>query len=472
MDSNAVAKLTVNDRVYDLWHSSLRSFPQQFKDYIVQRINPELTDQQFKSLTYQDLNDNKNCNLHGYPALLQCNFSAAPTNGFLEVTRNSFSVETEPEKFKELYPIAVRWTNNKDLWLVERPPFRATITYRNSRSHTSVVKNYTFDIWVPWTLMMLSIDPERSNYVTWLYFNDGPLNSIDDVVIPCFYPNMYNDARMCLNQSSVQLQQHLAEVNKFDLRTIYNFVINDYMSGGWNYDLGIGVFDAIISKAAHKNPTDHSRKHLSSVYDDITKKYTYLQNSKKVLSFLKYFSHLSLEQVMNIVTASKKCHPFVISDIVNNCNASYVKYNKPNLLGIDYFYPDRYSETGALQGTTFNHLSYNYRIIIDRDYLDKVIVDRTIAKIKQIPDITEEDMQLQIQDAYNHSENFTNRLIEFLSDKNSSVMQDMQLEFMDYKGIKEFPFILVTEDTIEFIDSDMSSEYFISKITEKVSTNV
>lgn len=287
-----------------------------------------------------------------YPSLRSFNFSALRSDSYFNEISNYYS--NSQTSFDNFFPIAVRYTDNKNVWLIERPPFLATITYKNSRSSYNG-KEYSYSVWMPWTVMLLSMSPQTSNYSASLFFNDGPITSLEDKAIPCFFPNMYSNGKMCLNQTTVMLQQHLAQVNSYDPATIYNFIINDYMSGGWNSDLGVQAFDRILmfsqkakdAKSIIINGNHEDKKN----YPSSTTPSGRISDKKYIPNFLNYFSKSSLDEITSIIsevkqsaqdryypsyssvineaiTASSTSHPFYeLFQTNSSVNRIYIKYN-------------------------------------------------------------------------------------------------------------------------------------------------
>lgn len=232
-----------------------------------------------------------------------------PTNHYLDkVSRNSVNYSLAYKSSiadKTFYPNAVRWTDGSHCFLIERPPFKSEVTFKPSRSN-SYREASKHTMWFPWTVMFIYADPSQSIYSAFLYLNDGPITSLDDTLINPFYFNLYQDSRMCLNQSYTMLQQHLAETGSFDISNIYNFLINDYMTGGWNLDLAI----------PSPPPKSNIAKILSACRSP---KWCYenglVKRKPKTLSYsvnnmykmyMQYLSALSLDQVLNLVTDYKQ----------------------------------------------------------------------------------------------------------------------------------------------------------------------
>lgn len=140
-----------------------------------------------------------------------------------------------------VYPMAVRYISNKNTYVIERPPFRLNIDYRQGTAYSNAGKFPELSMWVPWTVMVFNgaeIASGEFNNVK-LYFNDGPIESLDDILITSFYPNSYGDARICYSGSLSDFNNVLSlrEFENGNISYIYNYIFNNYMMGGWNSDL-------------------------------------------------------------------------------------------------------------------------------------------------------------------------------------------------------------------------------------------
>lgn len=380
------------------------------------------------------------------PLLLD--FKTVKTDTIIDSIKKTFTPSHQLNDFNDLYPIAVRYTDNKNVWLIERPPFKATVNFKNAKSNQSSKKDFTFDIWVPWTLMLLHIIPEQSYYNAYLYFNDGPLNSNEDSFIPCIYPNMYMDARMCLNETIILLQQHLSSTQSFDISTIYNFIINDYMSGGWNTDLGVGFFRNQVSRCVNKDNSTLTVSAFKSItYGDKSKKISSALSSrgavsekKFTLNFLKYFSGLSLEEVTSIVTEFKNNNEIKASnlDTVLKNVSTFNSYNHLSKI----LFPDNFSSG--------SYINSKYIALIDYDHLN--FLDSNTPKANEkLKDIVHKIYDL----LYSENLKSINKLIE--NDDEQSI------SYVDFRNYKENNFIIITEDSVEIVDQYADVDFYFSK---------
>lgn len=307
LDNGLIYNLSMHEN-----HISVSDLFSSFRDLLIDRDktsenpNSRILQTNYYSHIYQHnfFNNKKN---YVYPSVYELKTvisSASPYFNQLSSYYNSSSTN-----FNDFYPIAVRYTDGKNIWLIERPPFLANIDYKNSRSAWEG-KQKEYSIWMPWTTMLLVSNPNNSYYDAHLFFNDGPLTSLDQYAVPCIFPNIYGDGRMCLNQTSIGLQQHVAATGKFDISTIYNYIINDYMTGGWNTDLGIQVFDKLVSFSktaqAAKRKIVHGDPDQKKVYPSAITAAGRISTKKYIPNFINYFSRSSLDEINTIISEAKQ----------------------------------------------------------------------------------------------------------------------------------------------------------------------
>jgi len=154
-----------------------------------------------------------------------------------------------------LYPIAVRYVSNENVYVIERPPFKLSVDFKNSRASYSSNSVTPVEIWIPWTVMILpwnqivTGDPGHLK----LYFNDGPIKSLSDCVVPVYLPNSYPDGRICWSHSFNQLlsQLNTSGPESIDLNYLYSSILNDYLMGGWNTDLQFSYRDLQYKDSHH-----------------------------------------------------------------------------------------------------------------------------------------------------------------------------------------------------------------------------
>lgn len=341
-----------------------------------------------------------------YPALYSAQLSVSPASNYFDELSSRFDSQ-KTFTFDTVFPIAVRYTDNKNVWLIERPPFLANITFKNARS-SSMGNDKTYSIWMPWTVMLLVMIPEQSFYNAYLFFNDSPLTSLDEPAVPCMFPNIYADGRMCLNQTSIMLQQHLSEVNAFDPSTIYNFIINDYMTGGWNTDLGIN-FDRIVNystQAAKARRTIVNGKSLDKKkYPSATTPSGRLSSKKYIPNFLNYFSQAPLEEITSIVSQMKA----KVLESNNNFYSSYQTFINKAL-----------SEVSSSNPYTVPFISTENSpsVYISHDiYIDPAIIET----LKTAESFTDSSM-------ISHEESFCATIFNHLRDMHSSDISSLQLD--------------------------------------------
>ena len=170
-----------------------------------------------------------------------------PTHNFYTL-KNSLSKDS----FKaHILPMAVRYVTKDNVYVIERPPFQLEVDYRLGGAHSQSSKMPPVKICVPWTVMVFSanslMNGDFSNVK--LYFNSGPLDSLDQTLVTCFYPNTHSDAKICFSTSLNDFNRilDLSQIEQGNIGYIYNYVFNNYMMGGWNSDLSQNLFENFYS---------------------------------------------------------------------------------------------------------------------------------------------------------------------------------------------------------------------------------
>ena len=172
-----------------------------------------------------------------YSLQISKNFSV-PTDQLLS---SQASIIENTQKH-HLLPLSVRYLDDHGTYYIERPPFKAKISYKNARAAYSGKVVDDLEIWVPWTLMVipssfhLNFDP--TNIL--LLYSYKPLEDLRDTYVHSFLPNSYAHGGICWSssfQKLISLDETKNTINSFDATYWHSMIINDYMMGGWNNDL-------------------------------------------------------------------------------------------------------------------------------------------------------------------------------------------------------------------------------------------
>ena len=368
IDNNVFESVFYNTGINSYSNKYLKHFPPSFIEHIKSlSLNSQYSIDDLLNSSYRYI---QAIVTPSYPSVYSLNYNIKSSKDFFNYFNSNISFEIKDDNNKEIYPIAVRYTNGKNIWVIERPPFQTTITYRPTSSGSSSDKYKTYTMWMPWTVMVLNINFNTSYYESYLYLNDGPLNSLDDHLIPCFFPNIYTDGRMCLNQTSIGLQQHLAKTQSFDISTVYNYIINDYMSGGWNLDLGSGNFDSYVSQASSDSSPLIKRLNKIMYYGDTSLKIKALANrynhpsyKRKLAVAFTYFSSLTSQEIVDLVSESKKFkQDFTLNKVIKRVESN----GESNSDFCNLFF--------GFSRTVTPYVSYDYPIIIP-SYLRNILND-------------------------------------------------------------------------------------------------
>lgn len=183
---------------------------------------------------------------------------------------------SRPKSPSEIFPIAVRYISKDGTYFIERPPSEISIDFRNgSRAGT----NFPKKIWIPWTLM--AINPMNLSRPK-LYFSSSPLQSMDSKYIPSLLPNTYADGALCFAGSLNGMHANNNQENKNDIRWLFSSMFNEFISGGWNTDLGPNIsflyyFNDLSEKVKEKFPM--ISKFFSVTCDEIVKANPHIRKS-------------------------------------------------------------------------------------------------------------------------------------------------------------------------------------------------
>lgn len=240
---------------------------------------------------------------------------------------------------KDLLPLAVRYVSpDKNVYLIERPPFQTSIDFSASKSYNlrkpiKSIQDKT--MWVPWTVTMIVFDSSQTTIQFFLYFNDGPLNALDDVLVPSFFPNS-SSGNICLgNDTGPAVTTYK---NTGSITELYNYFFNSYF-GGWNCDLmnDIPNYNYLINDLQLVERIKRvSGQKAAKIFEK-----PYLYNTKNIYNrmFL-LLSHMTLPEVISYISECKKTRRSVSSHFNHYIERDYV----PNIPDhTEYHYRPFYS---------------------------------------------------------------------------------------------------------------------------------
>lgn len=151
-----------------------------------------------------------------------------------------FSSEENNFSSKQLLPMATRYADRENgVYIIERPPFQIPIDYYQSKNFSakaiaSLKNRY---IWIPWTVLVVSMGKNIDNLYCRLYFNNKPLSSLEDLVVKGYTPNLFDDARICFGNSQFTFAQRITSGEvEYNISNICNYLFNDYFTQ-WNADI-------------------------------------------------------------------------------------------------------------------------------------------------------------------------------------------------------------------------------------------
>lgn len=213
------------------------------------------------------------------PIILSYNISESYALSLKDVYQN-YKKNTSPLENKEIYPIAVRYIDENNTYYIERPP-----TYTEVSFALKPGKNISTKIWIPWTMFVVN---EKDHYNTFLFFSSQQLQSMQSKYTPALTPNIYSQGKVCYGASF-----HKMDLEVDNIRTLYATLYNEYMSGGWNSDIGPNIEPLMY----HNTTTilQSSKKNIN----DIPSIIKFIETDAEEVR--KYNPHLSLAKIENIL---------------------------------------------------------------------------------------------------------------------------------------------------------------------------
>jgi len=230
-----------------------------------------------------------------------------------------------------IYPVGLRYIDNEnEVAVFERPPFKMNIDFSPVKARqlsSKYRKRYEMkdvSIWIPWTVYLFNLS-SKSQINMSVYFNDRPLNSVDDIVFACLLPNVFAEGKVCFGDYHSSINDFHAKMVKkknYSLKSLFNECLSYFYSGGWNNDIiphgplppSLRMYDSTRSMKLtlkdDKTIAIYERAHENAEYYDVSKTRgtnhlmrfsssvstaNYLEN---YLNALCLWSQYSLEEVM------------------------------------------------------------------------------------------------------------------------------------------------------------------------------
>jgi len=378
-----------------------------------------------------------------------------------------------------LYPIAVRYISKDNQFVIERPPFELEIDFRLGSANSQASKIPTTKIWIPWTIMIVKLNSLTAADFSSvkLFFNDGPLSSMDDILLPPWLPNSYGTGAICFSNSLNDFNSVL-DVDRIltgDLAYIYNYIFNNYMMGGWNSDLSPHfnylyteqhlvektptlfkynypskeTINQIISNYSDQSEAKHIKKCLSS-------KQTIQYYRDPTMFYVKHFTTLSsfsLEETLSLITEAKvakskypssnksKLSAILVSDNIDNNFRS----NSDNNLITDFC-------TNVVANPSFAQ-TYNYAVTDNIIYFDTT------------------HFHLQVKNRLNNSDlnsnhyYFSDNLFRYIGPENMSKLEQLLIK-MNKLNISNKIIICSFEQDGTFLISLANDEITVSSLLQ------
>jgi hypothetical protein len=275
-----------------------------------------------------------------------------------------------------LYPMAVRYADlERGLYIIERPPFQIDLDFSTAKSYrTRKAPKYLTNakMWIPWTVSIITFRKNTPGYFTFsVFFNNKPLSSFEDNLIPSYLPNTSAHGSVCLGQDS-SLVNELIDKNSTDISAIYNQAFNDYFAG-WNSDLA----PRFLMTDYLKNIIDTrivDLKNAPKFYRDLKNNvhsFSYVNSNAKLLARILFTaSNLTLEEVFQYIDSCSQQH-----NQNRSINLSYILKN----------YISFKHEIYPLPKSDFDFMTNGSTYFFKNSELNSVIYNIVIQNAQQYP---------------------------------------------------------------------------------------
>jgi len=257
-----------------------------------------------------------------------------------------------------IYPIAVRYADvDRNIFLVERPPFKVPIDFYISKKYNAKVPSYLKgrSIWIPWSLFAVNLNNDLDQIHTGLYYNDKSIDSLDDVVVRAYTPNVFMDARICFGNTFHSFLQRINSGDlKYDISSVYNYLFNDYFHQ-WNLDISPSITHWCFDWMRHRGIFDRIKntEHPKRVHKHFYKFNYWIRYRSLSWSFILYsLSFLSFEESMQFL-CDYKDHVWIPREDENHYPVTNSAKPVKNIIEMLY-YENKYR---SMQNTRQNDFS-------------------------------------------------------------------------------------------------------------------
>ena len=228
------------------------------------------------------------------------------------------AIQQTPNYVSELtsapLPIAVRAIQN-NTYVIERPPFKTSVRLTGARAaRVKKEASVLCEIWIPWTVSVLTMPTESSGYPSLrMFYNDGPLSSMEDPLITPWTANFHYSGEICLGQTSANFMDAVANniIDPLSVTQVYHYLVNDYFNGGWNLDLGGGIISTLCNQSIGKftnnilEDSDLSARAKQQKVQIRDTKQVRAREATKIKNAYITWSLLDLSEVLNAVKLCK-----------------------------------------------------------------------------------------------------------------------------------------------------------------------
>lgn len=179
------------------------------------------------------------------------------------VTGNVLSVTTESVASQYycngvietgILPPVVRYVSNDNLsCLIERPPHRATIEYKDGPSYDKKSEVKLYNIAMPWTVFGVTLSKKLMIYSVFIWYRNDQIWSPADKLYSPVLPNVYPEGGICISESN---SGAIYKTRHKDLASAVSLAISTFWGSTFNRDLS-GFHDTCLPEYVRNKIKDN-----------------------------------------------------------------------------------------------------------------------------------------------------------------------------------------------------------------------
>ena len=247
----------------------------------------------------------------------------------------------------KINPIATRFISSNGSFLVERPPFKATMRFTPTKAAYASASNNIHEVeaWIPWQVYIAYFNPLSSKFSLRIFFNHKPITSLEDEVIPAWTPNLFGDSGVCFGEDSMKVLQEISSSN-ISNKTIFENMCSSYWSGGWNTDI---IPSSYLVPPFLNQEFETNDDYDFAIHREIVSKSVYSKHknsfTRSYINVLNLWSNYNLDNLLHMISKYPPKSKFSLNSLfkIEEENSNYAQVlagdisSRPAALLLDLF---------------------------------------------------------------------------------------------------------------------------------------